>query len=100
MATSQTVRKDQDEDRNQSQEAKNQPNGVKNQADKTSPISIEKYLKDANYPASKQDLVKCAKDNNAPENVMNILNKMSDKKYNSPVDITKEMKHSDEGNKN
>ncbi len=56
------------------------------------PIQVEKYLKGIDFPASKQDLVQCAKENDAPEEVLSMLEQLSGKQYNSPVDITKEFK--------
>ncbi len=43
------------------------------------------------YPAPKNRLIDNAQSKEAPEDVMNILNKLPNKTYNSPIDITKEM---------
>jgi hypothetical protein len=43
------------------------------------------------YPAEKDDLMKKAKVNDAPEEIKNLINKFTNKTYNSPIDITKEM---------
>jgi hypothetical protein len=43
------------------------------------------------YPAEKQKLVDNAGNKNAPEDVMGLINKLPDKTYNSPIDITKEI---------
>lgn len=57
---------------------------------KPTPIEIESYMKNIKFPAKKNDLISQAKENSAPEAVMDILNQFSDKEYNSPVDISKE----------
>ena len=43
------------------------------------------------YPAEKQNLVNNAKSKDAPDDVMNLINKLPDKTYRSPIDITKEI---------
>ena len=43
------------------------------------------------YPAGKQNLISNAKDKGAPGDVMDLINKLPDKTYNSPIDITKEI---------
>jgi hypothetical protein len=43
------------------------------------------------YPAEKKKLVDNAQNKSAPDDVMNVINKLPDKTYNSPIDITKEM---------
>jgi len=52
---------------------------------------VEKYLGGMHYPAPKQNLVNNAKEKGAPNDVMNLINKLPDKTYNSPIDITKEI---------
>ena len=59
---------------------------------KASPTAVEKYLKGINFPASKEDLLEHARDNNAPDDVLNVINQFTDKEYNGPIDISKEMK--------
>lgn len=55
------------------------------------PIQVQKFLGGVDYPADKAVLVKRAKDNGADENVLNALNQMSDKTYNSPNDVSEEL---------
>ncbi|MCW4001380.1 MAG: DUF2795 domain-containing protein [Candidatus Bathyarchaeota archaeon] len=43
------------------------------------------------YPAEKKKLVSNAQGKDAPEDVMDLINKLPDKTYNSPIDITKEI---------
>ncbi len=61
------------------------------EAGHVSPAIVEKYLKGMHYPAEKRNLVDNAKNREAPSNVMDLINKLPDKTYNSPIDITKEI---------
>lgn len=56
---------------------------------KADPAQIEKTLGGVDYPASKQDLINHAKKDGANNNVVQILEKIPDKKYNSPIDVSK-----------
>ncbi|HNY64014.1 MAG TPA: DUF2795 domain-containing protein [Deltaproteobacteria bacterium] len=50
---------------------------------------IQESLKGIHYPANKSDLLKTAQGNNASQDVMDILNKLPDQSYPSPVDVNK-----------
>lgn len=65
--------------------------GGRGDPNKASPAAIERYLKGIHYPAKKDDLIKQARNNGAPEDVMNVLNRFEDKKYGGTVDIAKEV---------
>ncbi|WP_414468990.1 DUF2795 domain-containing protein [Methanobacterium sp. ACI-7] len=56
---------------------------------RVSPAQVEKCIKGIKFPASKQELIQQAEGNNANEDVLNILESVPDKQFNSPVDITK-----------
>ncbi len=56
-----------------------------------SPAIVEKFLAGIHFPAEKKNLIERASDKNAPENVMDMLNKLPSKTYKSPIDITKEI---------
>ena len=56
-----------------------------------SPAIVEKYLAGMHYPAEKKNLVNNAKNKDAPNDVMDLINKLPEKTYNSPIDITKEI---------
>jgi hypothetical protein len=43
------------------------------------------------YPSEKQTLVNNAQNKGAPDDVMDLINKLPAKTYNSPIDITKEI---------
>jgi hypothetical protein len=56
-----------------------------------SPAIVERYLGGMHYPAAKQNLVSNAQGKGAPSDVMDLICKLPDKTYNSPIDITKEI---------
>lgn len=43
------------------------------------------------FPSEKKNLVEIASDKDAPDDVMDMLNKLPNKTYRSPIDITKEI---------
>lgn len=56
-----------------------------------SPAIVEKYLKGTHYPAEKRNLVDNAQNKDAPNDVLDLINRLPDRTYNSPIDITKEI---------
>lgn len=52
-----------------------------------SPSNIAHYLKGIDFPATKQDLVSYAEDNNAPDEVLDVLEDMPDQEYTSMADL-------------
>lgn len=56
---------------------------------RVSPAQVEKSIKGIKFPASKQELIQQAESNNANDDVLNILENVPDKQFNSPVDISK-----------
>ncbi len=56
----------------------------------TSPIEVQKALKGMDYPAKKKDLIEKARENDAPEEVMQVLENLPDKKFENAVDVSKE----------
>ena len=56
-----------------------------------SPAIVEKYLAGMHYPAERQKLLERAKSKDATNDVMGLLKKFTDKTYNSPIDIAKEI---------
>lgn len=55
---------------------------------RVSPAQVEKFIKGIKFPASKQDLILQAEGNNADQDVLNILENVPDKQFNSPIDIS------------
>lgn len=57
----------------------------------TSPATLEKYLAGISFPADKSQLIQHAQKNNAPNDVIQLLNQFDDKDYRSVIDVSKEM---------
>ncbi|MHA7238424.1 DUF2795 domain-containing protein [Arthrobacter sp. TMS1-12-1] len=55
-----------------------------------SPIDIQKALGGMDYPASKDDLVRHAKDKGADDAVLRTLENLPDREFDSPTDVNKE----------
>jgi hypothetical protein len=53
------------------------------------PIQIAKYLKGADFPASKDDLVECAQQNDAPEEVIEAIQALDADSFDGITDVTK-----------
>lgn len=58
---------------------------------KASPAAVEHYIKGAHFPADRDDLIELASENNAPDDVMDVLNNFSDQEYNSVIDVAREV---------
>lgn len=58
-------------------------------ATKGSPAELEKYLKGINFPASRDDLLKKAQSNGAPDDVIDMINGLTGDNFNSPIDVSK-----------
>jgi hypothetical protein len=56
----------------------------------TSPIEVQKALKGIDYPAKKKDLIEKARENDAPREVMHVLENLPDKEFDNAVDVSKE----------
>lgn len=56
-----------------------------------SPTMVESFLKDVEYPCEKSDLLDLARDNDAPEEVINLIEQFEDRTYDSPTDVAKEI---------
>ncbi|MHB1295182.1 MAG: DUF2795 domain-containing protein [Anaerolineae bacterium] len=54
-----------------------------------SPIQVQQHLKGIHYPAGRQELLKQAKSNKAPEEVVALIERMPDQTYNSPAEVSK-----------
>ncbi len=52
------------------------------------PIQVQKYLSGIDYPASKQELVRRAEDQGADDNVRQTLERLPEREYNSPNDVS------------
>jgi hypothetical protein len=65
--------------------------GGRGDPNKASPAAVEKYVHGVAYPADKSTLLERAKENNAPSDVMHVLERFDEKDYKSPIDIAKEV---------
>jgi hypothetical protein len=54
-----------------------------------SPANVQKYLKGQEYPAHKQDLLKTAKGNDAPDEVIEEIEGLPDQEFSGPQDVMK-----------
>lgn len=57
-------------------------------SDTPNPIQIQKYLGRIDYPASKQQICDAAKGAGADDTVLNTLDKIPDKNYDAPTDVS------------
>ena len=55
------------------------------------PRQVQEKLQGVDYPASKRDLVSKARSEGASQEIIDALNQLPDKHYNSPTEITSEM---------
>ncbi|MEX2541750.1 MAG: DUF2795 domain-containing protein [Trueperaceae bacterium] len=55
------------------------------------PTQIQKFLGGMNYPAAKQDLVEHARGQNAPDDIIETLKALPDRKYDGPTGIIEEL---------
>jgi hypothetical protein len=56
---------------------------------KINPIQAQKHLKGVNYPVTKEDLVKHAKDSGADKELCAHLEKMPGDRFETPADVSK-----------
>jgi len=54
-----------------------------------SPSNIAHHLKGIHFPASRQDLANKARDNNAPQDVIDVLEQMPDRQYTNMAEMMK-----------
>jgi hypothetical protein len=59
---------------------------------KVNPIQLQKSLKGAKYPASKQDLLKAAQENKAEEGIRKALETLPDESFARPSDVSKALR--------
>jgi hypothetical protein len=56
--------------------------------DNVNPVQVQKYLKGVDYPVSKNDLLKHVQDQGGDESVRGTLEKIPDKTYQTPSDVS------------
>ena len=55
----------------------------------TQVTNIDQYLKGVNFPADRNELERVAKQNNAPNEVMDGIRRLPDQRFNSQQDVTR-----------
>jgi|GEM_PF-4286565 len=58
---------------------------------------VERYVRNANYPADKRDLMDYARRQNAPDDVVRALDRLPEQRFNSAMDVTKSMSEGSRG---
>jgi len=53
----------------------------------TSPITVQKFLKGADYPADRDDLLVVAESNDAPEDVIEALQELDESTFDGPDEV-------------
>ncbi|MBI2934617.1 MAG: DUF2795 domain-containing protein [Chloroflexi bacterium] len=59
-------------------------------SERVSAAQLQQYLKGMSYPADKKAIIARARSNNAPENVMSVLNQLPERSYSRPTEIEQE----------
>lgn len=49
--------------------------------------SVNQYLQDLNYPATKDEIINYAKEHEAPDEVINVLNKLPKHRFYGQTDL-------------
>lgn len=65
--------------------------GGRGNPEKASPAAVERYLKGIHFPAGKEDLIRHARENEAPEDVLHVLGQFEEKEFHTVVDVAKEV---------
>lgn len=56
-----------------------------------SPIQVQKFLSGLDYPVNKEQILQKAKEEGADRNVMQALERLPERRFESPVSISKEI---------
>ncbi len=59
-------------------------------APSVSASELANYLKGISFPCSKQDILDTSRNNNAPDNIIDWLDRLPDKEYNNVTDVERE----------
>lgn len=62
-------------------------------------IHVQKFLGGLDYPVDKRELIEKAKKNGADESVLQALQNIPEREYESPVSVSREVTHSDSSSK-
>ncbi|MBI2844750.1 MAG: DUF2795 domain-containing protein [Armatimonadetes bacterium] len=56
-----------------------------------SAVEVATYLKGIDFPKSKRDVIECAEENNARQELIDFLEKLPDRQYKSMADVEHEV---------
>jgi hypothetical protein len=54
-----------------------------------SAVELHHYLQGMDYPSRKGDLIRKARENQAPRDVIDLINNLPDREFNSTVDVSR-----------
>jgi hypothetical protein len=57
--------------------------------DEITPAEVQKYLKGVSYPARKDDLITAARGNGAPDEVIELLERLPGDQFDGPPEVMK-----------
>lgn len=60
-----------------------------------SPLEIEKFIEGVQYPASKHDLNVKARENRAPDLIIDFINNLPEHRFSSPAEVDKAIRDSE-----
>lgn len=63
--------------------------GGRGGAQKASPVAVERYIKGIDFPAGEVELLEQARSNQAPEDVLHVIEQLPDQEYQTAVDVAK-----------
>ena len=72
--------------------AQEEGEGISHRGAGSPPIETQKALKGMDYPAGKQAILEKARENSAPQEIMQILEDIPDREYENAADVSKEFK--------
>ena len=58
-------------------------------AGQPNPVDIQKALAGADYPSTREKLVECARNNRANTDIVGLIEKLPDQRYDSPTAVSK-----------
>ena len=64
-----------------------QPRG---EEQRRSPVSIQSYLEGVDYPAEKRELIDRAQQENAPDEVIQTLERLEDRQFDSAAEVNEQ----------
>lgn len=61
------------------------------QSGQPNPVAIQKALGGADYPATRDTLLKTARGNHADQEIIGLIERLPDRQYESPASVSKEI---------